>query len=142
MVARPLRVRDVFAQMRRAHHRAQRRFDRTSGIGQEIGDACEGLVGFRIEDMQDRADEQRMAGFFPMVSLVERTLRIDEDVGDFLHVADLLVAAPHLQQRVVGRGCGIGRIEQQHAAMPGSEAGGQTPVLAFDVVDDRAARPG
>ena len=36
----------------------------------------------------------------------------------------------------------VGRIEQQHAAEPRSPAGGQPPVLALDVVDDRRARPG
>ena len=34
---------------------------------------------------------------------------IDEDVGDVLDVAHLPIAAPHLQQRIVGRGFRIGR---------------------------------
>ena len=37
---------------------------------------------------------------------------------------------------------GVGRIEQQHAPEPRAPAGGQRPVLALDVVDDRRAGPG
>ncbi len=95
-----------------------------------------------IYRLQDRADQQGMRGFFPMVALVERTFRIDQNVGDVLHIADFPFAAPHLQQRIVGGRLRVGRIEQQHAAMPGTEAGGELPVLALDVVDDRRAGPG
>ena len=118
------------AQMRRRHHGAQRRLHGTFRIGEEVGDPGQRLVGFGIEDMQDHADQQRVAGLLPMVPLVERAFGIDQDVGDVLDVADLPVAAPDLQQRIVGGGFGIRRIEQQHAAMPGAESRRQAPVLA------------
>ena len=76
-------------------------FDRTLRIGQEIGDAGERLVRLGIEDMQDRANEEAVAGLLPMIAAVERSFRIDQDVGDVLDVAHFLVAAPHLQQRIV-----------------------------------------
>jgi hypothetical protein len=90
------------AQMRRVHHGAQCRFDGALWIGEKIGDAGERLVLFGIEHVQDRPDQKRMAGLFPMVALVERAFGIDQNVGDILHVADFLVAAPHLQQRIIG----------------------------------------
>jgi len=51
--------------VRRRHHGAQRRLDRTSWIGQEVGDARERLVWLGIEDMQDRADEEAVALAIP-----------------------------------------------------------------------------
>jgi hypothetical protein len=129
------------AEMRCIHHGAQGRLDRTAGIGQEVGDARERLVRFRIEDMQDRADQQAMAGLFPMVALVEAAFGIDQNIRDILHVPDLPFPLPDLQQRVVGRRSGIGRIEQQHPAMFRAEAGCQRPVLALYVVDNGGCRP-
>jgi hypothetical protein len=92
--------------------------------------------------MQDRADKQRMAGLFPMVTFVEAAFGIDQDVSDVLDVAHFPFALPYLQQRVVGRRFHVGRIEEQHAAVPGAKACCQRPVLAFDVMDDAASRPG
>ena len=43
--------------------------------------------------------------------------------------------------RIVGVGCGVGRIEQQDAAVSGAKARRQIPVLALDIMDDAAARP-
>ncbi len=40
-----------------------------------------------IEDVQDRAHKQRVAGLLPMVPAFERALGIDQHVGDVLHVA-------------------------------------------------------
>ena len=91
--------------------------------------------------MQDRADQQAVAGLFPMVALVQGAFRVDQHVGDVLHVADLPFAAADLQQRVIGRRGGVGRVEQKHAAEAGAEARGQAPVLALDVVHDGALRP-
>jgi hypothetical protein len=88
--------------VRRRHHGAQRRFDRTLWVGQEVGDARERLVWLGIEDMQDRSDEKAVAGLLPMIAAVERSFRIDQDVGDVLDIAHFLIAAPHLQQRIVG----------------------------------------
>ena len=132
----------AFAEMRRRHHRAQRRFDRAARIGEEIGDAGERLVRLGVEHVQDGADQQRVAGLLPVVSPLQRALGIDQNVGDVLDVADLPLAAADLQQGIVGGARRVGRIEQQHAAEPGAPAGGQRPVLALDVVDDRGAGPG
>ena len=92
------------AEMRRRHHGAQRRLDRSPRIGQEGRDAGERLVGLGVEDMEDRADQQRMAGLLPMIAPLERAFRIDQDVGDVLDVADLPLAAADLEQRIVGGG--------------------------------------
>ena len=132
----------AFAEVRRGHHRAQRRFDRTARIGEEVGDAGERLVRLGVEHVQDGADQQRVAGLLPVVPALQRALGVDQDVGDVLDVADLPFAAADLQQRIVGGARGVGRIEQQHAAELGAPSGGQGPVLALDVVDDRRAGPG
>jgi hypothetical protein len=111
-------------------------------IGEEGGDAGERLLLLGIEDMEDGADQQRMAGLFPMVAAFERALGIDQDVGDVLDVAHLVGAAPDLEQGIVmGRGQ-IGRVEQQAVREARAPSGGQRPVLALDVMDDRRAGPG
>ena len=130
------------AKMRRRHHGAKGRFDRAARVGEEVGDAGERLVGLGVEHMQDGADQERVAGLLPMVPPLQRAFGIDEDVGDVLDVADFPFAAADFQQRIVGGARGIGRIEQQHAAEARAPAGGQRPVLALDVVDDRRAWPG
>ena len=130
-----------FAEMRRVHHGPQGGFHRPARIGQEVGDARQGLVLLRIEDVQDRADQQRMAGLFPMVALVQAPFGIDQNIRDVLHVADFPFSLPHLQQRIVCGRSGIGRIEQPDAAVLCPEACCQRPVLALDVMDDAASRP-
>ncbi len=129
------------AEMRRIHHGAQGRLDRAARIGQEIGDARQRLVPLRIEDMQDRADQQAMAGLFPMIAFVEAAFGIDQNIRDILNVSDLPLAPSHLQQRVVGGRSGIGRIEQQHTAMLRAKARCQRPVFPFYVVDNSRCRP-
>jgi hypothetical protein len=131
-----------FAQVRRRHHRGQGLLDRARRIGEERRHTGKGFVRLGVEDMQDRADQQRVRGLLPMVPALETAFGIDQHVGDILHVAHLPLAAPYFQQRVVGGRRGVGRIEQQHSPMPRAEAGGELPVLALDVVDDRGARPG
>jgi hypothetical protein len=76
--------------------------DRTLRIGQEGGDAGECLVRLGIEDMQDRADQQRVAGLLPMAALFETALGIDQDIGDVLDVAHFPLAATDFEQRIVG----------------------------------------
>ena len=129
-------------EVRRRHHRAQRRLDRTLGIGEEVGDASERFVRLGVEHMQDRSDQQRMAGLLPMVPPFQRALRVDQNIGDVLDVTHLPFAAAHFKQRVVRGALRIRRIEQQHGSETGPPAGSQSPVLAFDVVDDRRSRPG
>src|SRR3546814_2722835 len=67
------------AQMRRGHHRPQRGLDRAARIGEEGGDAGQRLVLFRIKDMEDRANQQRMAGLFPVVALLEAAFGRSEE---------------------------------------------------------------
>ena len=128
--------------MRGFHHGAQGGIHRALRIGEESCHAGEGLVGLRIEDMKDGADEERMAGFFPVIPFVQRAFGVDEDVGNVLDVAHLPLAAAHLEQRIVGRGLWVGWVEEQHAAMACPETRGKLPVLALDVVDDGRAGPG
>ena len=123
------------------HHPAQRRGECALRVGQEGRHARQRLLLFRIENMKDRADQQRMAGLLPMVAAFERALEIDQDVGDILDVADFVHAAPHFEQWVVARRAAIGRIEQQAMREARAPSGGQLPVLALDVVNDRRAGP-
>ncbi|MNF83460.1 hypothetical protein D3C84_657850 [compost metagenome] len=83
-----------------------------------------------------------MAGFLPVVAPLQGALRVDQDVGDVLHVAHFVGATTHLEQRVVGRRSRVGRVEQQAVGKARAPAGGQAPVLALDVVDDRRGWPG
>ena len=62
-----------------------------------------------------------MGCLLPVIAALQAPFGIDEDVGDVLDVADLPFSAANLEQRVVGGRFGIGRIEQQHAAMPGAD---------------------
>ena len=93
------------------HHPAQRVGEGALRIGEEGGDAGERLLFLRIQDMQDRSDQQRMAGLLPMASAFERAFGIDQDVGDVLDVADLVRSLPHLEEWVVAGRARIGRVE-------------------------------
>ncbi|QYU70876.1 acetyl-CoA carboxylase biotin carboxylase subunit [Leptolyngbya sp. 15MV] len=135
------RVRPI-TEMRRRHHRGERPLDRAARIGEETRDAGEGLVLLGIEDVEDGADQQRVAGLLPVVPPLQCTLGIDQDVGDVLDVAHLAIAAADLEQRVVGGTRWVGWVEQQHTAEARPPAGGELPVLALDVVHDGRARPG
>ncbi|MNI38875.1 hypothetical protein D3C73_930340 [compost metagenome] len=92
--------------------------------------------------MQDGADQKGMAGLLPMVSPFERALGVHENVCDVLHVAHLQRSRPHLHQGVVGGTFRIGGVEHQDGPEAGAPSGGQRPVLALDVVDERGAAPG
>ena len=128
--------------MGRRHHRSQRRLDRPLRIGEKVGNAGEGLVPLRVEDVQDRADEQRMAGLLPVVPFLKRAFRIDQHVGDVLDIPDFPLAAADLEQWVVGGALRVRRIEQEDTAEPRAPPGRKPPVLALDVMDDGGARPG
>ena len=123
-------------------HPVQRRLDPAARIGKERCDPGERFVLLGIKHVKDRADKQSVAGLFPVVALLEAAFRIDQHVGDILHVAHFPFAAPDLEQRIVGGGSGIGRIKQQDPAMASAEACRNLPVLALDVVNDRRSRPG
>ena len=81
--------------------RAQRVLEGALRIGQEGRDAGQRLFFLGVEDMQDGADQQRVAGLLPMDSPFQRAFRIDQDVGDVLDIADLVRPLAHFQQRVV-----------------------------------------
>ena len=129
-------------QVRRRHHPVQRHLKRAGRIGQEVGDTAQRLVLARIEHVQDGPHQQRVRSLLPMVAPLQRALRVHQDVGDVLHVAHLVHAAPHFQQRVVGGRPGICRVEQQAVRETRAPAGRQLPVLTLDVVDDGRAGPG
>jgi hypothetical protein len=57
-------------------------------VGAEGGHAGERLVGLGVEDMQDRADEERVAGLVPVVPLFQHALGIDEHIRYVLDVAN------------------------------------------------------
>ena len=130
------------AEMRRGHHCRERRFDRSPRVGQEGRDAGQRLVRLGVKDVEDRSDEQGVAGLFPVVALFETAFRIDQDVGDVLNIAHFPFAAAHLEQRIIGSRFYIGRVKQQNPAISGAIARGERPVLALDVVNDRRAGPG
>src|SRR3546814_15766359 len=92
-----------------AHHSLERRGERALRIGEEGGDPRERLFFLGVENVQNRTDEQRVAGFLPVISALERPFRIDENIGDILNVANLVLAATDLEQRVVFGGRRIGR---------------------------------
>src|SRR5690606_27493705 len=96
------RVRTGFAQVRRLHHGGKRGLDWPLRIREESGDAGERLVFFGIEDMEDGADQESVAGLLPVIAFLEGAFGVDQDVGDVLDVADLPLAAPNLKQRIVG----------------------------------------
>ena len=135
-------MRPRLAEMRSGHHRPERSLDGSARIGEEGRHPGEGLVLLGVEHMQDRPDQERVACLLPVVPLVQGAFRVDQHVGDVLHVAHFPFALADLQQGIIGRGGGIGGIKQQDAAVPGPEAGGELPVLALDVVDDAAPGPG
>ena len=120
----------------------ERHLDRTFRIGEKSRHARQRFVRLGVEYVEDGADQQGVTGLFPMVAAFERSLRIDQDIGDVLDVPDFPFAASDFKQGVIGCRVGIGRIEQQHSAMPGAKTRRQCPVLAFDVMDDTAIRPG
>ena len=82
-----------------------------------------------------------MAGFLPVVPLFQGAFRIDEDVRYVLDVANFPFASTHFEQGIVGGALNVGRIEQERSPESSAPAGGQPPILAFDVVDDCRTAP-
>jgi hypothetical protein len=67
-----------------SHHPAQRVREASLRIGEEGRDAGERLLFFGVKHMQDGADQQGVSGLLPMRPPLQRTFRIDQDVGDVL----------------------------------------------------------
>ena len=99
-------------------HELQRLLEGPRRVGQETRASGQRLVFVRIKDMQDYTDQQRMPCLFPMIAAFQRAFRINQNVGDVLHIADLARALAHFHQRIEARRTGIGRIKAQ----AGSEA--------------------
>src|SRR3546814_12417016 len=83
-----------------------------------------------------------MRGLLPVTAPLQRTFRVDQQVGDVLHIAYLLRAAAHLQQGVVRRGARVDGIEAEAVREARAPTGSELPVLALDVVHHHRMRPG
>src|SRR3546814_8858338 len=83
-----------------------------------------------------------MRGLLPMAAPLQRALRVDQQVGDVLHIPHLLRAAAYLQQRVVRRRARVDGIEVEAVREARAPAGRELPVLALDVVHHHRVRPG
>src|SRR3546814_20942574 len=92
--------------------------------------------------MEDRADQKTVARLLPVAPLFECAFRIDQYVGDILHVAHFVRAAADFEPRIVTRRGEVGRIEHPCVAEARAHAGGPVPVLALYVGDARDACPG
>ena len=84
-----------------------------AGSARKVATRASVFSVFGVEHVQDGADQQGVRGLLPVVAPLARAFGIDQDVGDVLHVAHLVRAAAHFEQRVEAGGAGIGRIEQQ-----------------------------
>jgi hypothetical protein len=80
--------------------------------------------------------------FSQLVAPGPHPFRVDQDVGDVVHIAHLMEAFAHLQERVEAGGERAGGIDEEAVRELRAPAGGELPVLALDVVDDGRARPG
>ena len=101
-------------------------------IAQQPDQPAQGLGRFGIEQMQDRAGQQRLAGLDPMAIAVEAVaFGIDQNLDEVLDVAGLVGRAQaHLFERVVSDAgiVWIGRIElEAERALRLPRPGGQRP---------------
>ncbi len=76
-----------------------------------VCDSGQGLVWLGIEHVQYGSNQERATRLLPMVSLVERPIRIDEAVRDALDIPHLPFDPAYFGQWIVGGGVRIGRIE-------------------------------
>jgi hypothetical protein len=96
-----LRLLEVVAGVRRRHHGAERHFNRAFWVGEETGNAGKRLARFGVKDVENGADQQRVAGLLPMIATFDRSLRVDQYVRDILEIARLPLAATNLQQWIL-----------------------------------------
>lgn len=73
-----------------------------------------------------------------MVPLLYRAFGIDKDVGDVLDIAHFPWSAADFEQRIVGVGGDVGRIEAKDATEAPAPARGKLGILTLDVVNDDA----
>src|SRR3546814_9636402 len=83
------------------HHGAERMLEGPAWVGEEACDPGQRLLLLGVEDVQDGADEQAVAGLLPVVPPLQRPFGVDQDVADVLDVADLVGSLSYLEQRVV-----------------------------------------
>ena len=95
-------MRPGLTKVRRRHHGTERRFDRAFWVGQEAGYACKRLVRFGVKHMKNGADQECVTGLFPVIAPLQRSLRVDQHIGNVLDIAHLPFAAANLQQWIVG----------------------------------------
>ena len=135
---------DAFGVVDGGDHSAQGVVDLAGGVGQEVDAATERLVALGVENVEDQTDEKPVGGAVPVIAH-SITIRIDQDVGNILRVADLLGAKPDLFERVVAGALalGVGRVESQaaRAQLLRPPPRGQGPVLTLDVVDEDRVGP-
>src|SRR6516165_5151797 len=125
---------NAYAEVSRRQHRIQCRLDRTRWVRQKIRNAGERLVGFRVEDMQNCPNQQRVTGLLPVIAALQRPFGINENVRYVLRVAYLGIALSDLEERIISGALGIGRIEQKHRPELGTPTRRELEILAFDVV--------
>ena len=130
------------ADMVGGQHRPQSAADGAGRIGKKIGNARERLFFLRVKHMENGADEKRVGGLLPVVAPLSCAFRIDENVGNVLHIANFIAAAAHLEERIEPHGLRAYRIEQQAVGESRPPAGRQRPVFTFKIVNDGRARPG
>src|SRR3546814_13157398 len=87
------------------------------------------------------ADQEPLGRFFPVVATLHSSFGVYQNIGDILNVANRVRAAPNLQQRIISGRSDVGRIEKQRVREARAPAGGELPVLALDVMDDRRSGP-
>src|SRR3546814_20474065 len=84
------------------HHGAERMLEGPAWVGEEACDPGQRLLLLGVEDVQDGADEQAVAGLLPVVPPLQRPFGVDQDVADVLDVADL-VGSLRSEERRVGK---------------------------------------
>ena len=132
----------VRAEMRRRHHRPQRRLDRPHRIREEIGDAGQRLVWLGVEDVQDGADQQANGSSSPNGSAARA--RLPDRPGRRRCSGRRALPLRRGEPRAAGCRRRSRRWSDRTAARArsGRAIRPSAPVLALDVVDDRRARPG
>ena len=131
----------IVAQMVRGHHDPEGFLEGAVGIRQKARDLRERLFFLGVENMQDGADQQSVAGLLPMGAPLQSAFRIDQNVRNVLNVANFVRAFADFQKRVVFGAAGIGGVEQKAMREFRAPPRCELPVLTLDVVNDGALRP-
>ncbi len=129
----------------RVDHVLEHLLDLPLWTGEQIEAPAQRLLRSHVEHVEDRSGENLLRRQVPVI-LPSVAVGIDEHVGDFLDVADLLRSLTHLEEWVVPGGGAVlaGGIELEADApeLAPPPARGECPVLALDVVHKYRVRPG